>query len=82
MNDKMNAACARALTGIAEFQALWIQQLPPERLEQLHALIAKGIRLGFVAVGGQQQSAQLVAIDEAGGWVTLENIQIQTSTSH
>ncbi len=81
-NDKLNTACAKALVGIGEFQSLWIKQLPPERLEQLHALTEKGVRLGFMAVGGPQQFAQLIAVDHAGGWLILEDIQIKTEPRH
>ena len=78
--DKLNTACATALTSIAEFEAAWIHQLPPERLKQLHDMTSKGVKIGFLVVG--HHSAQILAVDSAGGWVTLEDIQIQTATSH
>ncbi len=82
MKEKMHTALNMALTSIAEFEAAWIQQLPRERLEQLQALPDKGVRLGFLAVGGPKPFGQVLAVDAGDNWVALEQIQIETKTCH
>ena len=81
-NDEMKAALAKALVSIAELQAAWTQQLPRERLDQLKGLTDKGMSIGFIFVGGAKQYAKIAAVDPAGGFVTLVDIELTTLPRH
>ncbi len=82
MKDKITTALSNALVSIAEFQGAWIQQLPRESLDQLKGLTDKGMSIGFIFVGGAKQYAKIAAVDPAGGFVTLVDIELTTLSRH
>lgn len=80
--DPMLAAVTNTLAAVALLQAQWINQLPADRLEQLHAMTQKGVRIGAQVIGGSRPVIAITGVDARGNWIVIEQIGLTRAPRH